>query len=205
MMPFSAFILSLPLIFSPLSFAQGVEVLEDNYATFQRVCMADGLTLEDVDHNGNYKEREDNQVCPFVSPRGEKLYPAGDDLYKIVVNWVTPQEEDTWDELALYYNNVSLKFGDRGMTDWMWDGFKVFKDQKGVFALIAKRSVMNEKDQHYFVVSLNKDQSCRVRVSKKDQFKGLNAFKDEAKAFKAALKLQNRNSADCERRAEYIN
>lgn len=185
------------------AYASGIEILEDNYATFQRVCFADGQSYEDIDFQGRFKEREDNQVCNFVTPNGD-LYSNSDAQYKMIVNWVTPNQEDTWDELALFYNNSILRFGDRGMPLWAWDGFKVLKDSSGVFALIAKRSAFAEKDHHFIVVYLNEDKSCRVKVEKRDQFQNLNAFKSETKALEVAMALRLRKNVSCELRAEYI-
>lgn len=189
---------------STTAYASGIQILEDNYATFQRVCYADGQMYEDVDAQGRFKDREENQVCYFVTPKGE-LYTYADDQYKMIVNWVTPNQEETWDELALYYNNVLLRFGGNGRAGWAWDGFKILKDSKGVFALVAKRSAFNTKDQHVFVVFLNEDKSCRIEVPSKDRFKGLNAFKDENKAMAAAKALQSRKNVRCELKAEYLN
>lgn len=188
---------------SGAAYASGIQIIEDNYATFQRVCMADGQMYEDVDSQGRYKEREENQVCYFVTPQGE-LYTYADDQYKMIVNWVTPNKQSTWDELALYYNNVMLRFGDNGRANWAWDGFKILKDEKGVFALIAKRSYFNVKDQHFIVVFLNEDKSCRIDVPASDRFKGLSAFKKESQAMAAAKKLQSRKNVACELMAKYL-
>lgn len=202
MNPFSLIFLALAL--PQAAFSQGVEVITDNYATFQRVCAADNKSLifEDVDFNGNYQEREDNQTCNLIAPKGSKLYPYDDDQYKILVNWVTPNEEDSWDELALFYNNSSLKFGDQGMPYWSWDGFTLLKDSKGVFALIAQRSAFNKKDHQYFVIYMNKDKSCRTLVPGSKRFKNIMAFKDKNEALEAGMKLRSRKNISCDRRME---
>lgn len=199
-------IIFLALTLPQTGFSEGVEILTDNYATFQRVCVADNKSLifEDVDQNGNYKERSDNQTCNLIAPQGSKLYPYDDIQYKISVNWVTPNEEDSWDELALFYNNSTLKFGDQGMPYWSWDGFTLLKDSKGVFALIAKRSAFNEKDHQHFVIYMNKEKSCRIQVPPSKGFQNLMAFKDKNQALEAAMKLQSRKNISCERRMEMI-
>lgn len=182
--------------------ASPIQSLEENYATFQQVCEQTGEIFKNRNYLGLHSSGEDMQVCSFVSTQGQ-LHPTNDDHYKLIVNW--KNSEDSWDELSLYYNNAVLLFGDRGMPEWTWDGMTVLKDQSGAFALVAERSAYGESEFHYFVVQLNKDQSCRIQVKKEDRFQGLNAFRDKTQALKMARALQSRSSQLCQKKAQYIN
>ncbi len=160
--------------------------------------MGEGAS-EEIDYSTDYK-------CSALELNGE-FNKNTDTSYSIGIDQKTG--EDSWEELQLLYNNSILYIGSGSSTGDEWRDIKGSRLKLRAEWLVSTNRNLNSKPfavifkqlqlskgqelERYYVVHLNKEQSCLVGK--------LNSYKT---AKSLALSMENHPAIQCRTKAQYL-
>lgn len=176
---------------SSMALENGTESIILKYDKLIPSCERQGISFPDLQN----QDLQDNLVCNLISLTGE-LFAEGDDHYKLVVNYVNSNTEDTWDDMYIAYNQNRLDFVTKGEPGQSVDALLILQDAKThkPYAIIAQRSFGVDQNWHFirpdfFVFQLNREKSVLIQAQGKDAFPNSVAFKDYRRALQMAEEL----------------